>query len=346
MSSFSTRLIKWHKKSGRKNLPWQINKTPYKVWISEIMLQQTQVKTAIPYFSRFIERFPDIETLAASSDDEVLSYWSGLGYYARARNILKTSKILYNEYFSKMPESIEELEALPGIGRSTAGAIMSLGFKKKAAILDGNVKRVLARYLRVEGDIKKNSVLKELWRISEDLLPKKDYSTYTQSIMDIGATICHRKDPSCETCPVEKQCQAREFGEMHLYPNKGGIKTKPTKEVCWLLPKDRYGNIYLEKRESEGLWGGLWTFIEAKDKKELKEKYLNRFAGEDFPFEEFSIVEHHFSHYKLKASVFTTQIENKEDFKIKEQSMWIGYDQVQSVGVPAPIKKIIKEISL
>ena len=344
MSSFSKRLIKWHKKSGRKDLPWQINKTPYKVWISEIMLQQTQVNTAIPYFNRFIERFPDIESLAVSSDDEVLSYWSGLGYYARARNILKTSKILNEEYFSAMPESLEALKSLPGIGKSTAGAIMSLGFKKKAAILDGNVKRVLARYQRVEGDIKKASILKELWRISEDLLPKKDHSTYTQSIMDLGATVCHRKDPSCKTCPVKKQCKARKFGEMHLFPNKGEVKIKPTKEVYWLLPIDKYGNVYLEKRENSGLWGGLWTFIEAKNQNELKKKYLKRFEGEDFLFKEFSKIEHHFSHYKLKASILTTQIENKEESTIKERSMWIGSDQVQSIGVPAPIKKIIKEI--
>ena len=346
MTSFSTRLIKWHKKSGRKNLPWQLNRNPYKVWISEIMLQQTQVKTAIPYFIKFMERFPDIETLSKSSDDEVLSYWSGLGYYARARNILKTSKILNKEHSSLMPDSLEELMALPGIGKSTAGAILCLGFEKKAAILDGNVKRVLSRYVRLKGDIKKNSTLKDLWKISEELLPKKEYSTYTQSIMDLGATICHRKDPSCGVCPVKNKCSAREHEETNLFPNKGLIKTKPTKEVFWLLPKDSQGNIYLEKRQNKGLWGGLWTFIEAKDKKSLRKEYSKRFKDKEFSFEELSKIEHHFSHYKLKASVFTTHLEKFNKSGFKEQSMWIGGDQVQSIGIPAPVKKIIAEIQL
>ena len=208
MESFSDKLIKWHKKSGRKNLPWQIDKSPYKVWISEIMLQQTQVTTVIPYFERFIKRFPNISTLAEANQDDVLSLWSGLGYYARARNIYKTAIILKSDFNSLLPSSLDQLIDLPGIGRSTAGAILSLGFNQKAPILDGNVKRVITRYRNIEEDITKNKTLNYLWDIVEELQPEKDFSIYTQSIMDLGAIICKRKTPLCRKCPLSKNCLA------------------------------------------------------------------------------------------------------------------------------------------
>ncbi len=209
MKSFSDKLIKWHKRSGRKNLPWQIDKSPYKVWISEIMLQQTQVTTVIPYFERFIKRFPNISTLAEADQDDVLSLWSGLGYYARARNIYKTAIILKSDFNSLLPSSLNQLIDLPGIGRSTAGAILSLGFNQKAPILDGNVKRVITRFRNIEEDITKNKTLNYLWDIADKLQPEKNFSIYTQSIMDLGAIICKRKTPLCGECPLSEDCLAK-----------------------------------------------------------------------------------------------------------------------------------------
>ena len=248
MNTFSNRVIKWHGKSGRTDLPWQINKTPYKVWISEVMLQQTQVNTAMPYFNAFMKRFPNIDSLAESTTDDVLSYWSGLGYYARGRNIHKTACILKDDYSSSLPCSLIKLESLPGIGRSTAGAIYSLGFNKSAPILDGNVKRVLSRHKRVDGILKKPTTVNKLWEISEELLPHKNHGTYTQGIMDLGATVCTRSNPSCSVCPVGEDCLARIHSETALLPNRGASKKKKEKEIFWLIPKDRNNNVYLEKR--------------------------------------------------------------------------------------------------
>ena len=262
MNTFSNRVIKWHGESGRTDLPWQINKTPYKVWISEVMLQQTQVNTAMPYFDAFMKRFPNIDSLAESTTDDVLSYWSGLGYYARGRNIHKTACILKDDYSSSLPCSLTELESLPGIGRSTAGAIYSLGFNKSAPILDGNVKRVLSRHRRIDGILKKATTVNKLWEISEELLPHRNYGTYTQGIMDLGATVCTRSNPSCSVCPVEEDCLARIHSETALLPNRGTSKKKREKEIFWLVPIDKNNNVYLEKRPEKGIWGGLWSFIE------------------------------------------------------------------------------------
>lgn len=340
MEAFSTRLIKWHNKSGRKNLPWQIDKSPYKVWISEIMLQQTQVKTVIPYFERFISRYPDVSSLAQSNQDEVLSLWSGLGYYARARNIHKTAYILKRDFNSSLPNSLHQLMKLPGIGKSTAGAILSLGFDKKAPILDGNVKRVITRFKNIEGDITKNKTLNRLWEISEELQPNKNFSIYNQSIMDLGAIICKKRNPLCDQCPLSLDCLARINESIHLLPVKNKKPKKPTKKVFWLLPYTLNGHVYLKKRDSFGLWGGLWTFIENKNlKKLLKEINHLHSEKEQVNIHKYSTITHSFSHYNLEADLYLFKL-----MKSDSNKNWKRIDELDSLGMPKPVTEIFRKI--
>ncbi|MBI66138.1 MAG: A/G-specific adenine glycosylase [Candidatus Marinimicrobia bacterium] len=340
METFSNRLIKWHKRHGRKDLPWQINKSPYKVWISEIMLQQTQVKTAIPYFERFIKKFPDISSLAKGGQDDVLSQWSGLGYYARARNLHKTAIILERDFNSLLPSSLDQLMNLPGIGRSTAGAILSLGFNKKAPILDGNVKRVIARYKNIDGDITNNKTLNHLWEITEELQPKKDFSTYNQSIMDLGATICKRRNPLCDQCPLSQDCLARRNDSIHLLPFKEQRQKKQLKKVFWLLPYTQNGHIYLRKRDSSGLWGGLWTFIENQDFEDLC-KEINKLLPyiDQKLIRKYSTITHSFSHYNLEADLYLLEIVNSSSNK-----NWKKINELDSLGMPKPITEALRKI--
>ena len=331
MNTFSNRVIKWHGESGRTDLPWQINKTPYKVWISEVMLQQTQVNTAMPYFDAFMKRFPNIDSLAESTTDDVLSYWSGLGYYARGRNIHKTACILKDDYSSSLPCSLIELESLPGIGRSTAGAIYSLGFNKSAPILDGNVKRVLSRHKRIDGILKKATTVNKLWEISEELLPHRNYGTYTQGIMDLGATVCTRSNPSCSVCPVEEDCLARIHSETALLPNRGTSKKKREKEVFWLVPIDKNNNVYLEKRPEKGIWGGLWSFIECDEKKELEKIYESKFSPNKTSIKKYKEIKHSFSHYNLKAHVFAVTHKRKLTKQTNIESIWTNAKELQSI---------------
>ena len=339
METFSSNLIKWHKVSGRKDLPWQIDKSPFKVWISEIMLQQTQVKTAIPYFENFIKRFPNISSLAEGNQDDVLSLWSGLGYYARARNLHKTAIILKRDFNSLLPASLHQLMDLPGIGRSTAGAILSLGFNKKAPILDGNVKRVITRYKNIDGDITKTKTLKHLWQIAEELQPKKDFSIYNQSIMDLGATICKSKNPMCNRCPVSQHCLAKKNNSVHLLPYKTKKGIKPSKKVFWLLPYTPNGYVYLKKRDDSGLWGGLWTFIENQDLEDLiKEINLLHPGRNQELISKYSTITHSFSHYKLEADLYLLELTQPKNSK-----NWKKIDELDSLGIPKPItEELIK----
>ena len=246
MKKFSTRLILWHETNGRKDLPWQKRSTPYKVWISEIMLQQTQVSTVTPYFKTFIKEFPNVRKLAETNLDQILSLWSGLGYYARARNIHEAAKIINTKHKGKVPSSLTELISLPGIGKSTAGAILALGYKKKAAILDGNVKRVLSRHCKIKGDLSSSATIKNLWQMSEQFLPEDQIDTYTQAIMDLGATVCTKSKPACLLCPVNQDCQALKQDLVEVLPTKSKVKAKQIKKVFWLIPQGPEGDLLLE----------------------------------------------------------------------------------------------------
>jgi len=343
MEKFSTRLVLWHESYGRKNLPWQNKITPYKVWVSEIMLQQTQVVTVIPYFKRFIQEIPTVKSLAKTAPDQVLKLWSGLGYYARARNLHEAARLICSNHGGKVPNSINELIALPGIGKSTAGAILSLGYKKKAPILDGNVKRVLARYFKIEGNLQASSTTKQLWQISESLLPRDSIDIYTQSIMDLGATICTKSNPLCSSCPVNQDCLAFKEGLVEAIPLKVKRKSKLIKKVLWLLPQGPSGKILLEKRKEEGIWGGLWSFIETEKKVELELELSRNFDSNISDIKKLNKVKHNFSHFKLEATPYLVKV--KKDKKIKN-TVWVDFKNAESLGLPAPVKKTINQITI
>ena len=344
MSKFSKRLLEWHKNEGRKDMPWQQDITPYKVWISEIMLQQTQVSTAIPYFLKFIKRFPDIDTLADASEDEVLSYWSGLGYYTRARNILKSAQSIKIEFKSNLPKSIEELVTLPGIGRSTAGAIRSIGYGLKAPILDGNVKRVLSRYFKIEEDLNKSSIQKELWLLSEKGLPKSNFNIYTQAIMDLGALVCKRKNPDCASCPQNKYCLANKYNLTESIPLKQNKKEKPLKNLYWLVAIDQKGRFALQQKERNGVWQGLWTFLEFEEI-ELREHYYKNFMEESALISRDKLkIKHSFSHYNLDIDSLILKFDSNFSKKVGNNQMWFDKNDLKSLGTPAPVTKIIEKV--
>ena len=340
MSQLSKKIIQWQRKFGRNNLPWQINVTPYKVWISEIMLQQTQVKTVIPYFEKFMTRFPNIDSLADSTEDEVLSYWSGLGYYSRGRNILRSAKIIREKFNSSMPSDLDSLESLPGIGKSTAGAIRSLGFKKNAAILDGNAKRVLIRYFKVEEAVNSTKTLKKLWQIAEEQSPIKDCDVYTQAIMDVGSLLCKRTNPLCDQCPLEHDCQAKQDGIEGLLPKKLPKKNKQRRYVYWAFIKNDKGEVLLENRTSKGVWEGLWSFPEFQKKIE-RQDFLKRFKPICKLTDKETTLKHSFSHYDIDINIITLKVIST---KIKENDKaWFNSKDIIKIGIPAPVNKILKK---
>ncbi len=282
------------------------------------------------------------ESLSKAAPDQVLKLWSGLGYYARARNLHKAARLICCNYGGKIPSSIDELVELPGIGRSTAGAILSLGFKKKAPILDGNVKRVLARHFKIGGNLQASSTTKQLWQISESLLPSDRIDIYTQAIMDLGATVCTKSNPLCSSCPVNQDCSAFKEGLVDTLPLKIKRKSKLTKKVLWLIPQGASGEILLEKRKEEGIWGGLWSFIETEKKAELELAVSQNFDSNTSEIKKLNKVKHNFSHFNLEAIPYLVKV--KKGKKIKN-TVWVDFKNVESLGLPAPVKKTINQIT-
>ena len=344
MTSFSTNVLMWFDQHGRKHLPWQQDITPYRVWISEIMLQQTQVKTVIPYFERFMASFPTLEALADAPEDEVLNHWSGLGYYARARNMHKAAKQVCDEFSGHMPDELEQLQSLPGIGRSTAGAILSIAHQQKQAILDGNVKRVLCRCFAIKGWTGKSTVLKKLWRLAEDLLPDARYADYTQAMMDLGATVCTRTKPSCDKCPLLDECKAFKLGRQTDYPTKKPKKTLPEKSVTLLILKHK-NTLYFQKRPPTGIWGGLWSFPEFKSEDAvstwLADKGINIQSKINL-----EVLVHTFSHYRLSITplIITCKTPIKRGVMEKDESLWYNMATEFKGGLPAPIQRLLNQI--
>jgi A/G-specific adenine glycosylase len=259
MSALATPLLAWFDRAGRKHLPWQQEPTPYRVWVSEIMLQQTQVVTVIGYYQRFMQRFPDVRSLAVAARDEVLHLWTGLGYYARARNLHRAAQIIVSEHGGELPQTLDAVQALPGIGRSTAGAILSLSRSQRHPILDGNVKRVLARYFGIEGFPGERQVEQTLWSLAESCTPTSRVAHYTQAIMDLGATLCVRSRPLCAACPLTENCVARVAGTQSLLPTPRPKKLRPRRTAYVVLLVRHDGAVLLERRPPAGIWGGLWT---------------------------------------------------------------------------------------
>ncbi len=341
---FSRRVLKWFDQYGRKHLPWQQNITAYRVWLSEIMLQQTQVTTVIPYFERFIAQFPNVQALAAAPIDEVLHLWTGLGYYARARNLHKCAQLVVNQYGGEFPATVEALAELPGIGRSTAGAIASIAFQQRAAILDGNVKRVLARYHAVEGWPGQGDVLNQLWDIAETYTPNKRANHYTQAMMDMGATLCTRSKPKCEQCPLREGCIAYAQGNPQDYPGKKTKKALPEKTVQLLMLRNPAGDLLLEQRPAQGIWGGLWSFpelaLDADPQAYAEDRY-----GKLASVEVWNSYRHTFSHYHLDITPVLIQLAKTPTAIGEAVTHWYNPHQPHALGLAAPVKKLLEKVA-
>lgn len=338
---FSQPLLDWFALHGRKNLPWQLDRTAYKVWISEIMLQQTQVQTVIPYFERFIQRFPSIHDLAQANEDEVLSLWSGLGYYSRARNLHETAKIVVQQHHGILPEKLDQLNQLPGIGPSTAAAILSQAHNQPTAILDGNVKRVLTRFFMIQGYPEQAQVKKSLWELAQSCMPEQDCANYTQSIMDLGATCCTLRNPNCPNCPLQNNCLALKHNTQHLYPTKKPQKTIPIKYQQLLVLYNNQGLIYLEKRPPVGLWGGLWC-LPSLDEDHCPLNFIRLhydLAGKT-P-KKLLAFKHRFSHFHLEISALSIETEALGNKVAEIPGQWFAQESLHTLGLAQPTSKIL-----
>ena len=343
MSDFANRLLAWFDEHGRKDLPWQRDTTPYRVWVSEIMLQQTQVQTVIPFFNRFVNSFPDVETLAAAHQDEVLSHWSGLGYYARARNLHKAAQIIRDEFAGRFPESMDDALTLPGIGRSTAGAILALSKDQRHPILDGNVKRVLARHDAIAGWPGKAEVVNSLWEIAERHTPEQRPADYTQAIMDLGATLCTRSKPACGDCPVSSDCSALRLAAVSDYPGRKAKTAKPLRTTTMILANTD-GQVFLERRPEAGIWGGLWSLPE------LGERSVSGWCNDVLgcaasETDSWDVLRHSFSHYDLDILPIVVRIRSDAG-KVADADarIWYKLDDAPPGGLAAPVKKLIDQL--
>ena len=338
-------MLDWYQKQGRKHLPWQQDKTPYRVWISEIMLQQTQVATVIPYYQKFMASFPNIMALANADEDNVLHHWTGLGYYARARNLHKAAKIITNDYNGCFPENIEQVVALPGIGPSTGGAILSLSLNKHHAILDGNVKRVLARCYLVEGHNAQAKYEKALWPIAQTLTPKNHVAHFNQSMMDLGAMVCTRSKPLCHQCPLQSSCLAFAGSEQANFPQKKPKKLIPVKSTIMVIPRmqtKKANEVLMEKRPPTGIWGGLWCFLEVSEKKDIT-KLLTKLNLKETSQVEMAAFRHTFSHFHLDIQpiIIDCQFMTSQEINENNKQQWYDLNIEQSVGLAASTKKLI-----
>jgi A/G-specific adenine glycosylase len=339
-SSFANRILSWFDSHGRKDLPWQQGKTPYSVWVSEIMLQQTQVKTVIPYYQKFMQRFPDILTLANAPQDEVLHHWTGLGYYARARNLQKAAQVIRDQYDGKFPQDINDVIALPGIGRSTAGAVLSLACAQHHSILDGNVKRVLARYFAVDGWPGKKDVEQALWQYADSLTPNSRTGDYTQAMMDMGATICTRSKPKCDSCPLQQNCLAFAQGRQSELPGKKPKKDIPVRTTVMLIPMWQ-SQVLIYQRPPSGLWGGLWGFYEA-DSLDTLDATAQQLALGQYTRLTLEPFRHTFSHFHLDIQPVILQLEQPSSSLVNEkQQIWYDLLKQPNVGLAAPTKKLL-----
>jgi len=326
-------ILSWYQQHGRKNLPWQ-NKSDYHVWISEIMLQQTQVIKVIDYFERFIRRFPTLKQLAQADEETVLAHWSGLGYYNRARNIHKTASICMQEYAAKLPKNLKDLMQLPGIGRTTAGAILSLGSNRPFPIMDGNVKRFYSRLFAIKAE--KNSLFeKKLWEKAEALIPKDFGRNYNQALMDIGSIVCTPRNPHCENCPVQKQCKAYHRNEIELYPQKNKATRQVPQSLHLLLLIDN-NKVYLEKIQTT-IWKHLW-FLPQLDSKNYWLKSIKK------PSTPLFSIQHLLSHRKLTLNIYTSQISSLKP--LAEKGQWIDLSSYQEQPHPSALVKILSHFSL
>ena len=341
LNIFHEQVLAWFDQYGRKNLPWQQNISCYRTWVSEIMLQQTQVKTVIPYYHKFMQQYPTVSTLAEAPLDEVLHLWTGLGYYARARNLHKSAQIIVAQYGGEFPAQFDDIVALPGIGRSTAGAICAIALQQHYPILDGNVKRVLARYAAIGAPLSMSAAVEQLWNLATQLTPKRRVADYTQAMMDLGAMICTRTKPDCHACPLQHNCVAYQTQTQYLYPLRKVGRELPVKCTVMLLIKNGQGEILLEKRPPTGIWGGLWSLPQCADSSDILiwAKLHGMTIQSQKPLPQFR---HTFSHYHLDIMPVEL-IVTKAQHQIMDTEEFVWYTQDLKLGLAAPVKKLLTQ---
>lgn len=342
LALFAPQLLAWWDRHGRKDLPWQTDRTPYRVWLSEIMLQQTQVVTVIPYFQRFVARFPNIASLAGAPLDDVLHLWTGLGYYARARNLHRAAQQIMSDHQGQFPQTLAEASALPGIGRSTAAAILSLSRDQHHAILDGNVRRVLARLVALPLAAQSSAGQQQLWTLAEQLTPAQRVADYNQAMMDLGATCCTPRKPQCPLCPQRSLCAGAASGEPERWPIKTKKASIPTRHVTLLV--ERCGpQVRLEQRPPQGLWGGLWGFAEFADEGAVRaDLALRGLSGELRPLPPFR---HTFSHFHLAIQPLVLTLPCLPQGVAETGTIWYNLDQPARVGLAVPTKRILQSLA-
>ncbi len=346
-ADLSQRLLAWFDQHGRKDLPWQRDPSPYRVWISEVMLQQTQVATVIPYFERFMTRFPRLADLAEAEVDEVLRYWSGLGYYARGRNLHGAARLIRDRHGGDFPPTLEEVMALPGIGRSTAGAILSLARGQPHAILDGNVKRVLARHRALAGWPGQGRVLDRFWELAQALMPVERPGDYNQALMDLGSLVCTRVDPCCRSCPLVLDCLAHAKGETLAFPHPKPKRTLPSREAWFLILHNPAGEVLLERRPPTGIWGGLWSLPECQATEDPLDWCREYLGSEAELVEKLPTRRHTFSHFKLEMKplrlrlvTWPARVADRDDLR------WHNPGPALAVGLPAPVSRLLWEYDM
>jgi A/G-specific adenine glycosylase len=345
-SIFARRLLGWFAIYGRHALPWQANPTPYRVWVSEIMLQQTQVATVIPYYARFMARFPDVHALAAASLDEVLHLWTGLGYYARARNLHACAHVLLGQHGGDFPQDLEGVVQLPGIGRSTAGAILAISRGQRHPILDGNVKRVLSRVFGIAGDPAAKGVLTQLWKLSDACTPADDVAAYTQAVMDLGATVCTRARPACTLCPMASDCVAAREGRQKELPGKKQKRARPSREATLLIAKagnDESTAVLLERRPLSGIWGGLWSPPQFESEAEALVWCSRAFRGVSAS-ESLPPIDHAFTHFDLRLIPVVVRCDSAGEIRDDAHHLWYRLESPPRIGLPQPISQLFERL--
>lgn len=343
MPDFAAKLIAWQKRHGRHDLPWQGTRDPYPIWVSEIMLQQTQVATVIQYYRRFLARFPGVESLAQAPLDDVLTLWSGLGYYSRARNLHRAAQIVREVHGGKFPSRFDDVVALPGIGRSTAAAICVFAFGERRAILDGNVKRVLTRYFGVRGYPGDKRVEDVLWRKAESLLPKKRAAAYVQGLMDLGAGVCTRRQPRCASCPLAADCVARGKGLTARLPAPRPKKVLPHRQTVMLVLQHA-GEVLLERRPAVGVWGGLWCFPEAAPGEDLGKICARRFGASVGAAQALPVFEHGFTHFQLSIRPQRLRVARLAPHAAEPGHIWVSVEDAKAAAVPTPVRRILASL--
>ena len=344
-SPIAASLLSWAALSGRHELPWQLDRTPYRVWVSEIMLQQTQVATVIPYFERFMARFPDARSLADAPLDEVLHLWAGLGYYARARNLHRGACRIRDEHGGEFPRSFQAVMALPGVGRSTAGAILALARNERFAILDGNARRVLARYFAVAGSVSDATVLKELWTLAERCTPGTDVAAYTQAIMDLGATLCVRGRPACGQCPLAEGCAARAGGRQQEIPAPRRARRRTQRAVFMVVALKDTGEVLLGRRPEAGIWGGLWCLPQFGSHADASAFIAGSLGAGGARPQPLAQIEHAFTHFDLTISPLLVRCAAPVTEVRDTEGLWYNIRTPARIGLPAPISALLAQLA-